>query len=479
MQKKKLNRMISMGLVLLLTATQLLGCSKETVKVEIEPMEAEESKALALDVIGGKDVMPITGYHGPYVCTNSEDGQYMPDYFTDEIWQAIADCGINLMLYSSTDYIDYPGVIEKSLDLGEKYNMGVVVRDAEIINMALKGDVTKEMISERLSKYMNHPAYAGVYLVDEPHTDYYHTEGVARNDLYNYKQLSPILFQELGTFAYAQAYPSTGGTNEHDRFEQYIREYYDVLQPSYLLYDRYPFDKVNVGKMDDHFYDLAIIRMVAQEHDIPFWAYFGAGSQWNDAGIALTNTTEYFPDEGQFDFHINTCLAFGVQGMVFFPLVQPYHFSLTLDGHDFERNGVLGAMGNKTRWYYYLQDISGHIRAIDEVLMNSVNKGVLVYGKQATQDVHEAKEYGAILEGNSWRELKDVEGDAMVGCFNYQGKTALYVVNYSYEYAQKLNLTFQDSYKVTVIQNGEVKRLEGSGLELDMLAGEGVLLVFE
>lgn len=288
-----------------------------------------------------------------------------------------------------------------------------------------------------------------------------------------------ILNQELGIFAYQQAYPSTGGKNEHDRYEQYIREYCDVMQPTYLLYDRYPFDKVNEGKESDHFYDLAIIRKVAQDNNIPFWAYFGCGSQWNDGGAGIT-VDGYFPDEGQFDWHINTCLAFGMQGMVLFPLIQPYHFARTKDqGFDFEVNGLLGALGNKNRWYYYTEEITKHIEVIDEVLMNSVNKGVIVSGEQAAKDVGAAKEFDAILEGKSWRELKDVKGDAMVGCFNYQGKTALYVVNYSTEYAQKIDLTFQDTYNVTVIQNAETKKLQGSELTLDMLAGEGALLIFE
>ena len=481
MQKSRVKRIVSAGLVALLTTTQMLGCAQETATVEIKPMEAEESNAVSPSVIGGKDVMPLSGYYGPYVSTNCEDGQTMPDYYTDEIWQAIADCGINLILYSTANYKSSPDEVKKNLDFGEKYNIGIVVRDYNILDMTVNDEeITLEKVTEYLSEYMNHPAFAGAYLIDEPGTSYFHPEQNERWNLKNFTELGPMLFQELGIFTYAQAYPSTGGQNEHDRYEQYIREYYEVLQPTYLLYDRYPFDKVNEGKIDDHFYDLSIIRKVAQDNDIPFWAYIGAGSQWNEGTSSGTlETNGYYPEEGQFDWHVNTCLAFGMQGMVFFPLIQPYHFTLTSTSYDFERNGVLGAMGNKNRWWYYIQDITKHVEVIDEVLMNSVNKGVLVYGEQAKKDVAEAKEYGAILEGSSWRELRDVTGDAMVGCFNYQGKTALYVVNYSTEYAQKIDLTFQDTYNVTVIQDAEIKNLQGAGITLDMVAGEGVLLVFE
>ena len=34
--------------------------------------------------------------------------------------------------------------------------------------------------------------------------------------------------------------------------------------------------------------------------------------------------------------------------------------------------------GNKNQWYYYAQNINKHIAAIDEVLMKSVHKGIVL-----------------------------------------------------------------------------------------------------
>ena len=117
-----------------------------------------------------------------------------------------------------------------------------------------------------------------------------------------------------------------------------------------------------------------------------------------------------------------------------------------------------------------------HIAAVDEVLMNAVNKGVIVSGEQAKTDNAKSS---CIIDGTSWRELADISGDAMVGCFNYQGKTALYVVNYDMENAQDISLTFGDSYSFSVVQNGHKTNLSGSAIKLPMQAGEGVLIVFE
>ena len=83
------------------------------------------------------------------------------------------------------------------------------------------------------------------------------------------------------------------------------------------------------------------------------------------------------------------------------------------------------------------------------------------------------------IEGTSWRELEDVKGNALIGCFNYQGKTALYVVNYEYNYAQKIDLKFVKECNVKVVQAAETSYVKTDNLVLDMPAGDGVLLVFE
>ena len=110
------------------------------------------------------------------------------------------------------------------------------------------------------------------------------------------------------------------------------------------------------------------------------------------------------------------------------------------------------------------------------VKADSVNKGVIVSGEQAKADMSLTT---CEIKDGTFNQLKSVTGDAMVGCFNYQGKTALYVVNYSMEHAQKITLTFDGSQNVKMIQNAEESYVKGKALTLDMAAGEGILLVLE
>ena len=108
--------------------------------------------------------------------------------------------------------------------------------------------------------------------------------------------------------------------------------------------------------------------------------------------------------------------------------------------------------------------------------MNSVNKGVIIVSDRAKIDFEHSK---LIIDGTSWRELKDVDDDVMIGCFNYNGKSAFYVVNYSKEFAQHVTLKFHDKYEMKVVQNAEEKFVKAKNLKLDMKAGEGLLIVME
>lgn len=481
MNRVSIRRGVCLATVILMTTTQVLGCagSKQT-SAKLEPMEKEESVAISYDIIGGKDVMPIGAQWGPYVCaTESEDGQTTPYMITDEMWSDMADMGINLLFHNPDDYAVNKQVIQDCLDLSAKYNMAYSVTDSKIKEMILSGTDTLENVTERLSEYMNHPAFGGVYLIDEAKTMYWFGETADEKLLDYYKNIGPMINQDLELIGYHQVFPSLNDPSNREKYKQYVEEFCEVMQPPYLAMNRYPLVKPYSDAIDMLFFDIGVVWKNAKENGIPWWSYFGAGSQWNDQ-MKYFNTEGYYPEEGAYDWHINVSLAFGMQGIIIFPVVQPPYFAYSVDPTmDFERNGCFGAYGNKNRWYYYTQDIAKHVRAIDEVLMNAVNQGVIVSGAQAEKDVVYAKEFGCIMDGKSWRELKDVTGDAMVGCFNYQGKTALYVANYDQEYAQNIELTFRDTYHVTVIQDAETSYVNADKLELKMLAGDGVLLVFE
>ena len=174
-------------------------------------------------------------------------------------------------------------------------------------------------------------------------------------------------------------------------------------------------------------------------------------------------------------WNVNTSLACGVKGIQYFLGFQPLHFAYAPNGtYDFTRNGFFGANGNVNRWYYYAQKMNVQVGAVDEILMNSYNVGLLV--SDSIKGDFEGNTM--VIEGNEFHQLKGIRGDAVVGCFEYNKKTVLYVVNYSYTQANDIVLDFNDAHEINAIQRGKTTTITTQHLGLRLEPGEAVLVEF-
>ncbi len=228
------------------------------------------------------------------------------------------------------------------------------------------------------------------------------------------------------------------------------------------------------------FNELATYRRYAKQYGVASWRMLQAGGQWNDNAEWIESVSPY-PNEAELLFDVNTSLAFGAKAIQYFPLIQPLYFAYQKGGtYDFNnRNGLIGADGNLTRWYYYAKRANTQIKAIDHVLMKSANDGILVHGDTATKYmVTDASLGDALINGDSWRELSSIAGDdCFVGCFDYQGGTALYCVNYSRKDKANVELNFDNNYRYEVIQRGVSADVVGNYVPLTLDAGEAALIV--
>lgn len=86
MQYKKIVKLLSLALCCSFVVSSLGGCGLTSEKKVFEPMEIEEVDTYSFDFIGGRNVMPITAYHGPQTYQYSAQGQTIPDYFTDDFF---------------------------------------------------------------------------------------------------------------------------------------------------------------------------------------------------------------------------------------------------------------------------------------------------------------------------------------------------------------------------------------------------------
>ena len=427
--------------------------------------------SVGFDIMGGKDVMPIGGWWGPYDPKEKViNGVELPNYVNDYYFRLIKEAGVNFTVVAPETYDQNSANVMKALDLSEKYGMGYFVYDPQVNNVS-----KLDSMEERLSLYINHPACIGVHSQDEPgaiHFDnikaiYDKFNTLGYKDKYLYTNLLPNYATSL-----------LSGTGEIMSYENYIKQFADKVNQGYLSFDYYPFTRPNVGTsgMKNYFEQLSVVRKVSQDHGIPFWTFIQLGAQWNDSGTPRDIVYPLYPSEAETYWNINTSLAYGAKALEYFCMFQPVNYMYTLDGFNFEHLAMFGAAGNINSWYYYAQNANKQIQAIDEVLMNASSQGIIAVGGIADQNVTGSEK----LNDGKFRQLTSAVGtdnaNAIIGCFDYKGGTALYIVNYSVTEKCEYTLHFDNKYGYDVTQRGRTVSVAGESVTLVLEAGEGVLV---
>jgi hypothetical protein len=88
------------------------------------------------------------------------------------------------------------------------------------------------------------------------------------------------------------------------------------------------------------------------------------------------------------------------------------------------------------------------------------------------------EKFGNLIEERKFRELVEVSENAssFVGCFDYQGKTMLYVVNNSWDQTAEITLGFDNTYAYEITQRAETEEVVGKKFTLKLLPGEGAMV---
>ena len=268
---------------------------------------------------------------------------------------------------------------------------------------------------------------------------------------------------------------SYSGDSSAMNYEEYLRAYLEKVSTKFLSYDHYPFKQQNDGiTKSSYFNNLSIVRKLANEYKIPFWVFVQAGGQHEEYEI---ETKPVFPNEAELLWNVNTCLAYGAKSIQYFTFLQPLQFTYAPNGaRDYTRNGMIGAMGNINQWYYYVQKANKQVAAVDHVLMNSASMGIIKGGEVADACILGDE----VIESGSFRELqKVVADDYIIGCFDYYGGTALYVVNNSVTEKNDIELHFSDKYGYDIIQRGNKYSVAAKTVTLTLEKGEGVLVTLK
>lgn len=463
----------------------------------------EEYASLTYDIMGGDEVMPIGGFYAPYATGGSVDGHTFPDFISEKYYQYIEDAGINMFVYSN-DRWSYKGGdssnagLIKSLDLCEKHGIGyfvdsywvrnqlgsqtsyVDVADMELSKEGGTGELQK--LVDEISNSGKRKGFIGILGFDEPFPGQIDNLGVLQKAFYSLDNTSgyDVYMNSVG---YWSGEKNFFGYSNNMTYDEYMEKFMKTVSPKMLSHTEYPYSSAQTSESDLTsllFNELARYRNDANKYNLPFWRMLQAGGQWNDAGDWIDSVDPY-PSEGELLFDVNISLAYGAKAIMYFPLIEPLYFAYKTGGtYDFERNGLIGADGNLTRWYYYAKRANTQIKAIDNVLMKCNSDGLIVHGDKPTKYiVTDGTPLDSVIESGAYRQLSKVSGDdCVIGCFDYKGGTALYAVNYSRTDKADITLSFdKDNYRYRVTQRGESSDFVGSEIPLRLDRGEGALIV--
>lgn len=423
---------------------------------------------------------PIVGFYAPF----SDD--YV-NLVTENVYQAIAEAGINVLTCYANDFSGLPELMYKSLELAEKYGIGVYVNDDHLYKpMESKSYEEKcAYFPKRLGLYSMYESFVGVFLKDEPSAADYPKDG---DQLSYYKDHLKILKSYVNMNGYVNFYPYGEKKIDGD-YDKPYQDYLDAAVASgveMLSYDMYPVRYSTVSGKKTYAYNvfyrnLELVSETAEKANVPFWAFAQMGytdgkhSEGRDKNLLTMD---------EISWEINAALAFGAKGIEYYPIVQPRDVAVDANGTvptNYERSGLITYEGsNNIQYYDGVKALNQYVGDVGTILLRAEKKAMIVNDSNASQYLKHVVKIYESEDGKT--HLAGVTGaNALVGCFDYYGKTVFMVVNCNTETTQDITLNFLEEHQCKVIQQGQDEALSMSvnTLKMNIGAGQSTLVIVE
>lgn len=226
-----------------------------------------------------------------------------------------ADCGMTLPMSQEYDPDrNKPSDLLPVLDAAAERNMKVIVCDrrgyAWCSTKPGALDSFRRGFETAVKEFGSHPAVFGFHLGDEPEAAILPNLAVAMPFA---REAAPHLTPFLNTLPKVEGTPQRVG---FERWSDYLDAYCKQARPTLLCYDHYAqLDEGDPGKgMETYFDNLREFREAGERHNIPFWTTLLS------AGHFLFRC----PNEDDFRWQLNTAVAHGAKGILWFFLYMRY-----------------------------------------------------------------------------------------------------------------------------------------------------------
>ena len=321
----------------------------------------------------------------------------------------------------------------------------------------LKTDVEKIKKYVEYTKKYKH--IVGYYVWDEPFED--EKINAAAEQVQLFDELDP------GCLPFTVAIPSYNKkwTWENGLFETYLRKYTETINPPVLSLDYYPFGdfrpekpkQLDVSKI---LLDLALMRKISLEKQLPMWFYFQAQD-----GPATYGYKCYPPEKMRGQMYL--ALIHGAVGL------QNYN----VYGGAITEDAELGPL------YFFTKDINRRCHQIGRTLMALTSVGVF-----HSPEVHKGNPifdaYRQPISDSKVLDDKDLPFRCSVGEFvDSEGNRYLLINNRDYIEKREFKLKLKDKFRVYEVSQEDglqsVRHNRTQSLSVTLQAGDAILLRFQ
>jgi hypothetical protein len=259
---------------------------------------------------------------------------YVGPTLTDAVAEQMAEGGWNLVWCDN----------EAELDIAQRHGLRAQFPSSWRVFRAMSDDVAQqERFKALIDRISKHPALYQYFVRDEPAATEFPAIGRLVADL---RQRDPKHLSYINLFpnwcSDEQLETKTKG-DYVALYREYLRQYMNVVKPSLLSWDHYPFATAG-DNFSRYFANLADCRQVALGAGVPFMTCAQAASWGPDVRV---------PNGDEMRLSIYSTLAYGAQGISYYVYRCPDH-----------KGGIALADGTPTPIYHALKTLNLEFVAI-------------------------------------------------------------------------------------------------------------------
>ena len=396
--------------------------------------------------------MRIGIYHAP-----------APNFLSQEDFNLIADMGIDLLIpeHSTTNFDLNSTSALMQLDHAQKAGLMITVHDPSLQHNLRR--TTTDWDTKNVPLYIDHPAFYGVEIKDEPNMD-------------EYKNIK-ILYDKWKTvfppdkWFYINLFPGIASHKQlgTDVYRQYVRDYMMTVGTDYLSYDHYPLMGDGTVR-GEYFRDLDVLGSTARDYSVPLHSIILTAGHLGYKAIT----------EADIRWQVACVMTFGARA------ISLYNF------HHKEGDNAEACInsddGKPTPLYYYVRTVNREIKAWDNVYLCFKWEGVApVAGSHGKPNAMLASIVDSYIKPDGIEGLKSIVSDEDVLCGIFKdteggmGYMVTNATNPGEKIPASLTVAFEKKYKgVMVYEKGKSRiiTLDRYGkAKINLEPGEGKFLI--